>query len=135
MRKRSEKAIRYHKFNKMKNPHKWHFSKLLLYLPFQNEEDLYDDDFEKCLSLYLEKFELLSSIKKQVMPHLDHVVEAREKAEEFLSEIGDVMDSNRERDDDEAAEEGPSEHPELAIKESTTNDLTMDGILGNTTFR
>ena len=108
----------------------------LLYLPFQNEEDLYDDDFEKCLSLYLEKFELLSSIKKQVMPHLDHVVEAQEKAEEYLSEIGDVMDSNRERDDDEAAEEGTSEHPELAIKESSaTNDQVMDGILGDKTFR
>ena len=86
MRKRREKAIWFHRFNKMNNPHEWHFAELLLYLPLQNEDDPFHDNFEKCLGL----FDLLCSIKKQVMLHLDYVFEARERAEEFLSEIGDV---------------------------------------------
>ena len=77
------------------------FSELLLYLLFQNEEDLFHDDFEKCLCFYLKMFYILSSIRKQVIPHIDYVVEAREKAEEFLSSIGDIMDSNKEKRDNE----------------------------------
>ena len=91
MRKRREKAIWFHRFNKMNNPHEWHFAELLLYLPLQNEDDPFHDNFGL--------FDLLCSIKKQVMLHLDYVFEARERAEEFISEIGNVMDSKKEKED------------------------------------
>ena len=136
MRKRSQKSIRFHKYNKLKDTHEWHYSELLLYLPFHDEEELYPNDFNKCLGLYVEKFEKFSDIKSHVMPHLDMVIEAREKAEEFISTIGEDLDSNKEQENEEAEQEGAADHPDLNFKDSTQfDDQPANSLDNETTFR
>ena len=136
MRKRSQKSIRYHRFNRTKNPHEWHYSELLLYLPFNDENELHPNDLEKCLGLYLDKIDSVTKIKKQVMPYLDGVIEAREKAEEFISSIGDELDSNKEKENDEADNLGQTDHPELNFKDpGEITDENVNNAYSDTTFR
>ena len=42
-----------------------------------------------------------------------------EKAEEFISNIGDELDPNKEQEDEECEAEGVREHPILDIKDPT----------------
>ena len=120
MRKRSEKSIRYHKINKQNDPHEWYFAETMLYLPFTDEDELFPDDFEKCLQLYVSNEEKINTIREQVMPYLKPVTEAREKAEEFLSNIGETIDAQGEQDADVENDMGEKEHPDLAIKDPSS---------------
>ena len=134
MKKRSERAIRFHKFNKTKDPHQWYYSEMLLYLPFQVEECLYPDDFEKCRALYLTNLDKINTVKHQVMPYLTIVTEARERAEEFISNIGDDIDATKEQQEDTARAEGTREHPDLSVVDPT--DFIQEGItVEDRTFR
>ena len=45
MKKLSQRAIRFHKYNKTKDPHQWYFSEMILSLPFTNEEELVPKNF------------------------------------------------------------------------------------------
>ena len=134
MKKRSQKAIRFHKFNKTKDPHQWYFSELLLYLPFKKEEELFPDNLESCIALYVSKYDIISRTREQVMPYLKTVSEARERAEEFLSNIGDEMDPTKEQLEEEHRAEGVKEHPDLNVKDPSM--FLDDGLSeSNKTFR
>ena len=100
MRRRSEKSIRFHKINKQNDPHQWYFSEMMLYLPFTDEDELFPDDFEMCLQLYIANEDKINIIREQVMPYLKPVTEAREKAEEYISNIGGELDPQGEQDAD-----------------------------------
>ena len=78
-------VIRFHKFKKIHDAHQYYYSEMQLYLHHRNEEELFPEDSKKCHQKYLENIELIIDAKEQVMPHYEKVVEAREKAEEFIS--------------------------------------------------
>ena len=107
-----------------------------LYLPHRNEEELFPDDRDKCKAKYVANKEEIENIKQQVMPHFQKVVDAREKAEEFLSNIGDELDPNKEQDEAECREEGVRDHPDLDILDPT-GTLNEDPVIsrGDRTFR
>ena len=52
MRKRSRQVVRFHKFNRTKNPHEYHYAQLQMFSPFKQEHELQPDDFEKCKLLF-----------------------------------------------------------------------------------
>ena len=105
-------------------------------MPFNDEDELHSNDLEKYLGLYLDKIDTVTRIKKQVMPHLDGVIEAREKAEEFISNIGDELDSNKEKENDEADDLGQTDHPELNFKDPREiTDENLNNAYSDTTFR
>ena len=118
----------------MKDPHQWYFSEMLLYLPFTNEEELHPENFDKCRALYDSKLNLINNIRENVMPYLKSVVEARAKAHEFLSNIGDEIDPNKEQEEEEDRAEGVRDHPDLGHTDPT--DFIEDGQSENdNTFR
>ena len=136
MKQRKPRVIRFHIFKRTKDPNQFYYSEMQLYLPHQNEEELFPDDFEKCLKKYLENEEKIQYVKKKVMPHFEQVVELREKAEEFLSNIGDELDANKEQQEEECAAEGVREHPDLAVLDPTgtlNEEPTISA--GDKTFR
>ena len=55
------------------------------------------------------------------MPYLESVIEARNRAEQFESDIGAELDANREQEEDEGREEGEHENPDMAVKDPTTS--------------
>ena len=134
MKKRSERAIRFHKINKTKDPHEWYYSEMLLYFPFSTEEELFPDDFEMCRDLYYSNLDKISNIQQNVMPYIKSVTEARERAEEFISNIGDDVDPTKEQEEEEARNEGEREHPDLSVKDPAL--VTEDSLSeGDRTFR
>lgn len=76
------------------------------------------------------------SVKQKIMPHLDTVIEAREQAEQFISNIGDDLDGNKKQENEEAMEEGEQEHPDMAVKHpSGLFSDDHDSTSGDQTFR
>ena len=136
MKKRTERCIRFHKFKREKDPHQYYFSEMQLYLPHRNEEELFPDDMDKCIQKYHNNVEKIEDVKQQVMPHFQKVVDAREKAEEFLSNIGDELDPNKEQEEAECQEEGVRDHPDLDILDPT-GTLNEEPVIspGDRTFR
>ena len=68
------------------------------------------------------------------MPYLKSVVEARAKAHEFLSNIGDEIDPTKEQEEEEDRAEGVRDHPDLGHTDPT--DFVEDGQSENdNTFR
>ena len=92
---------------------------MILYLPFTNEEGLFPENSEKCSALYNSKLDQINHVRKHVMPYLKSVAEARERAEEFLSNIGDELGPNKEQEEEESRAEGVKEHPDLGHKDPT----------------
>ena len=105
---------------KQNDPHEWYYAEMMLYLPFNDKEELFPEDFEKCIQLYIENEENINRIREQVMPYLRPVTEAREKAEEFLSNIGDTIDAQGEQDADIENNIGTTEHLDLAIRDPSS---------------
>ena len=68
------------------------------------------------------------------MPYIKTVTEARERAEEFISNIGDEVDPTKEQEEEEARNEGERVHPGLSVKDPAllTNDTLS---VGDRTFR
>ena len=104
-------VIRFHKFNKTKDPHQYFYSQMQLYYPHRNDEELYPDDYNKCKQKYLDFEHEIQDVRSKIMPHYEKVIEMREKAEEFLSNIGDEMDPNKEQENAECEAEGVKDHP------------------------
>ena len=72
MKRRSPQVLRYHKFNKEKNPHEYYFSELQLYHPHglfseQENSDLQREreDFERCKQTFWNK--TLSSVNSRFL--------------------------------------------------------------------
>ena len=134
MKKRSERAIRFHKINKTKDPHEWYYSEMLLYFPFTSEDELFPDDYEMCRDLYYSNIDKILIIQQYVMPYIKSVTEARERAEEIISNIGDEIDPTKEQEEEEARNEGEREHPDLTVKDLAL--VTEDSLSeGDRTFR
>ncbi len=70
------------------------------------------------------------------MPHLDTMIEANDRAEQFISNTGNDLDDNKEQEDEEAIEQGQQEHLDMAVKDPSglfndDHNLTY----GDRTFR
>ena len=139
MKLRSKRVIRFHKFSNNKNPHEFYFTEMQKYLPFVDEEELYPGDIDKCKNLYESKLDEIGFLKNIIFPHLESVTEGREKAEQLVSDIGDILDANKELEDDIAQQEGEHEIPEMAVKDPASSGiLNVDqppSTLNNGTYR
>ena len=118
MKRRSPQVLRYHKFNKEKNPHEYHYSELQLYHPHglfskQQNFDLQEEkeNFEICKETYLNS--AVSSVKQRILPFVESVEEGLEQAKE-QNIIGDELDPQNEQDRSECEAEGLIDHPDFA---------------------
>ena len=89
------RAMRFFKKKHDRNPHLFHFGKLILYHPFRDENELFPEDPEKCQELYLKHKDEIKYVKAQAMPFLESVEEAQLIYEEMKAnekqEIEDKM--------------------------------------------
>ena len=122
-----ESVIREHKVREDKNPHEYYYSKLLMYHPWRKEKDeLYLEDAQKCLQLFLDKeykddrLTKIQRTQEKLLPHLNVVEEARAVVDllddQRPTHIGDMIDPQKEVENEEAAEEGLTEDPEHAAR-------------------
>ena len=113
-------ALRLHKFKRRENAHEFYYSEMQLYFHFDKEEELYPEDFKQCFDKYKENEAYINAVKRKVMKYLAQVQEGREHAENILAnEIANIMDANKEQNEEEDILEGIHEHPEMFVKEPT----------------
>ena len=117
MTRRKPKVIRYHKFNKTKEPHEFYFAELQLFYPFYNEEELHPDDVEACKQLYMRNEKQIEYIRRKVMPFTKKVVAGREMAEAIVGDIGDDLDPENQLENDQSAMEGVQPHPDYDVRD------------------
>ena len=120
MRKRTRQVVRFHKIDSTKNPHEHYYSQLQMYTPFQDENDFFPDDAERCKQLY-ESLSLhnnrrrIDNVKAILMKHLDSVEEGTERAHDTKNEeVGAMMDSTHAQEQIDCELEGMSEYPDFA---------------------
>ena len=120
MKLRSPYVIRFHKVNRSKKPHDYIFSELQKYKPFKSEAELFPDDYDACLALYIAEKENIQHVKSLLLPHLEGVEEGTEQAEVLAeSNAGANLDPANEQDNADCEEEGESEHPDYLSKDPT----------------
>ena len=119
MKRRSRCVVRFHKINKTTSPHEFYYAQLQLYSPFRNENDLMPHDFDECKILYDEKsnhngVSKIENVKSSLMKYLERVEVEKEKAEDLVSsDIGNVLDSALEQDNEDCLEMNHVDHPGL----------------------
>ena len=92
----------------------------MLFHPFRDEAELFPDDEEKCITLYLQNEDKIKRAQAQLMPFLDSVDEAqklyqanREKEKRGIEEVmGAELDPEMEQEAADADEEDDEEHPD-----------------------
>ena len=134
MKRRSPQVLRYHKFNKEKNPHEFYYSELQLYHPHGLISDLHNfdlererEDFDTCKETYYTSS--ISDVKGKIMPFLESVEDGIEKAKE-QNTIGDEMDPQNEQDREECEAEGYQDHPDFVCIDP--NNLNIETETSNT---
>ena len=115
MRLRKPLVLRFHKFKQTKDPHQFYFSQLRLYHPHSVIDlEVWEDDLDRCLKAYNEAKDAIAYVKSIVMKYQDKVESAQSKAqEEFDHYIGDILDAEKEQEEDDSAEEGTVETEEF----------------------
>ncbi len=119
MKRRTPKVLRYHKFKQKTEAHQYYYSEMQLFLPFSKEEDMFPSDGGKCKSLYIQNKDKIDYVKGKVLPHSKRVEEAREMAENIISDIGDEIDPENQLQEDESELVGVQDHPEHYLKDPT----------------
>jgi hypothetical protein len=115
-------VVRKHKFNQENNPHEYFYSQLMMFMPFLDEAELFEDDSETCQNLFedcddikygnnpeLTKIEI---IKRRLFPHLIDVEEGREMVEKA------VYDNNLGTDLDPKGEQQAEDEDELGCEDA-----------------
>jgi hypothetical protein len=117
------------------NPHEYYYSEMQKYLPFREEEkELKLESLSECKKKYEENLDKINKVRLKLLKHLKSVEIARERAEEIISnDIGDVLDSNKEQEEEECDEEGSHLHPDLFIKDpvGVPIDMPIEMCTGN----
>ena len=111
MKVRRPLVLRFHKYKQVSEPHEYYFSQLRLYHP-HTVQDMreWETDLETCKAAYEKHKASIKYVKSKVMKYQDKVEEAQSKAqEEFDSCVGDILDSAKEQEEDECANEGVHE--------------------------
>ena len=156
MKLRGQPAVlRQHKFRQDLDPHEYFYSQLLLYKPWRTEEkDLHAHDLEACIRLFneMEEEETLEAqstmrtniekTKGKLFPLKNDVEEARAMVEEVpdsrSQHIGDVLDAENEKDNEDQAVEGFEETEEHAARDPghfAETDDSSGGIYEKTVYR
>ena len=112
--------IRFFKKRIERNPHKFYLQQLMLFHPFRDEAELYPDDEDKCINLYLKNEDKIKKAQAQLVPFLESVDEAqklyqenREKEERGIEEVmGAELDPEMEQEAADGDEEEDEEHPD-----------------------
>ena len=120
MKLREPQVLRYHKFNKEKNPHEFYFSQLQLYHPhtISLKTGLHQerDDIEICLKTFDNS--RINKVKEKIMPFLDSVEEGLERAKELVQNlVGDELDPQKEQDRDECEAEDIQDNPNFVLSD------------------
>ena len=76
----------------------------------------------------LKKFIIIKELKKKVLPHLKTVTEGRERAAEFVADVGDDLNPMNEETHDTARKEGNHEDGEFAIINPESSHIISDGV-------
>ena len=113
-------SIRFFKKRIERNPHKFYLQQLMLFHPFRNEAELFPDDEDKCINLYLKNEDKIKRAQAQLMPFLESVDEAqklyqenKEKEERGIEEVmGAELDPEMEQEAADGDEEEDEEHPD-----------------------
>ena len=92
----------------------------MLFHPFRDEAELFPDDEEKCIALYLQNQDKIKRAKARLMPFLDSVDEAqqfyeenRDKNDRHIEDVlGADLDPENEQEAADAEEEEDEEHPD-----------------------
>ena len=87
------------------------------------KSNFFSKDVEACKKFYEQNLHLINFYKGEVLPHFDSVSAGREKGEKLASDIGDILDANREQENDAALEEGEHHNPAMAVIEPTLDQL------------
>ena len=109
-------ALRYYKNYSANDPIKFMLSEIMLYVPLTEEvsmekiNDIYNDSIDGVRKIDL--------VKRQVMEHLEDVIEARYFVEEVMKNldtknIGYILDPNLEQANDDCEAEELKDHPEF----------------------
>ena len=110
--------LRYHKIDEGKNPHEYAYSLLQLFMPWRNEKDLPENDYEECLEMLERLSESLTRLQQKLFPLRKAVEEGRATLENFPdprpTHIGDQLDPEKEQENEDAAMEGLVEDEEFA---------------------
>ena len=141
MRKRTRPAaLRFHKVKQHNDPDRYMIKELMLYYPLH--EELQADDAEM---LYMQKHGddyKVEIVKRQVMPYLEGVEEARFYVEEAqkkldLEETGIAMDPQGCLDNEECKDLGEEQHPdyEHCVPTAGEFDQTEDSVPAGSTYR
>ena len=117
IKKRSRPAaLRYHKYKKDNDPKRYMLSEVMKYVPLDQEVD--DDKIEELYNEIVDGFRKVDIVKRQVMPHLESVVEARYYVDQMMKEVkADLqenvaarLDPTGMQDDDDCEDDGREEH-------------------------
>ena len=114
------RALRFFKKKHEKNPHLFYFTKLMLFHPFRDENELFPEDPQKCEELYLKHKKEIQVAEAQLLPFMESVEEAQVVYEQMRAndeqdiedKMGADLDPEMEQeiaDGDELVEE---EHPD-----------------------
>ena len=112
--------IRFFKKRLERSPHKFYLQQLMLFFPFRDEAELFPDDEEKCIALYLQNQDNIKIAKARLMPFLESVDEAqqlyeenRERDERHIEDVmGADLDPENEQEAADVDEEDDEEHPD-----------------------
>ena len=123
MKRKSRFVVRFHKIDRTKSPHEFHFAQLQLYSAFRNENELMPNDFQGCKLLFDETSQhngmrKIDNVKSVLMPYLENVETQREKAELLVeTDVGDILDSALEQDNDDCLDMEVEDHSDFAFKD------------------
>ena len=71
------RALRFFKKKYEKNPHLFYFTKLMLFHPFRDENELFPEDPQRCEELYLRHKQEIQVVEAQLLPFMESVEEAQ----------------------------------------------------------
>ena len=93
---------------------------MLFYLPWRSEDDLFHDDFVKCLELYEINTQNITFVQERLFPHMNSVQESQlllDTASDFrASHIGDMINPQHEQDQTDQAEIGLEEDDNFSAR-------------------
>ena len=125
-------VLRMHDYSK-EDAQKEMYSEILRYHPFQNEQELPINDFDKCIQLFSEKDpgedmkpiesqkSKIQKVKEKIFPFKKYVESSRELIQDLQDfrpqHIGDQLDPEDVMDNEELEAEGISEAGEFAVRD------------------
>ena len=117
MKKRSRPvALRYHKYQKDNDHKRYMLSEIMKYTPLDDEVE--DDKIEELYNEMIDGVRKIEIVKRQVMPHLEGVTEARYYIEKMNKEVQANLQADAAKrinpmgvqDDDDCEDEGEEDH-------------------------